>query len=68
MLAEGRSFLLVAPHVALFPGFAVFTTVLGINFVGDGLRDWLSAERRVTAFNSGIGGSRSSSAHPAAGA
>ena len=41
MLNEGRSFLLVAPHVALFPGLAVFLTVLGINFLGDGLRDWL---------------------------
>jgi len=59
MLAEGRSFLLVAPHVALFPGFAVFTTVLGINFFGDWLRDFLSA---------GSAGSRSSSARPAGGA
>ncbi len=41
MLNEGRSFLLVAPHLALFPGFAIFATVLGVNFLGDGLRDWL---------------------------
>jgi peptide/nickel transport system permease protein len=40
MLSEGRAFLLVAPHVALFPGAAIFATVLGINFLGDGLRDW----------------------------
>ncbi len=40
-LSEGRAFLLVAPHVALFPGLAIFVTVLGINFLGDGLRDWL---------------------------
>lgn len=39
MLAEGRSFLLVAPHVALFPGLAIFATVLGVNFLGDALRD-----------------------------
>ena len=45
MLAEGRSFLLVAPHVALFPGFAVFTTVLGVNFLGDGLRDRLAGRQ-----------------------
>jgi peptide/nickel transport system permease protein len=44
MLNEGRSFLLVAPHVALFPGLAVFATVLGINFLGDGLRDWLDVD------------------------
>ncbi|MEA2624555.1 MAG: peptide/nickel transport system permease protein [Candidatus Binatota bacterium] len=41
MLSEGRAFLLVAPHVALFPGAAIFSTVLGINFLGDGLRDRL---------------------------
>ena len=41
MLNEGRRFLLVAPHVAMSPGLAVFATVLGINFLGDGLRDWL---------------------------
>ena len=45
MLNEGRSFLLVAPHVALFPGIAVFATVLAINFLGDGLRDWLDVRR-----------------------
>jgi peptide/nickel transport system permease protein len=57
MLNEGRSFLLVAPHVALFPGAAVFATVLGINFLGDALRDRLDV-RRPTA---GSAGSRSSS-------
>ncbi|MGH7896647.1 MAG: ABC transporter permease, partial [Candidatus Binatia bacterium] len=45
MLNEGRAFLLVAPHVALFPGAAIFTTVLGINFLGDALRDWLDVRR-----------------------
>lgn len=39
MLNEGRSFLLVAPHLAVFPGLAVFATVLGVNFLGDALRD-----------------------------
>lgn len=41
MLNEGRAFLLVAPHVALFPAAAIFLAVLSINFLGDGLRDWL---------------------------
>jgi peptide/nickel transport system permease protein len=41
MLNDGRSFLLAAPHVTLAPGCAIFVTVLGINFLGDGLRDWL---------------------------
>jgi peptide/nickel transport system permease protein len=39
MLNEGRSFLLVAPHVAIFPGLAIMLTVLGLNFLGDALRD-----------------------------
>jgi len=41
MVNEGRSFLLVAPHVALFPGLAMMLTVLGLNLLGDGLRDEL---------------------------
>ncbi|MGD0947303.1 MAG: ABC transporter permease [Candidatus Binatia bacterium] len=41
MVNEGRSFLLVAPHVALFPGLAIMLTVLGLHFLGDGLRDAL---------------------------
>ena len=41
MVNEGRSFLLVAPHVALFPGLAIMLTVLGLNLLGDGLRDVL---------------------------
>lgn len=41
MVNEGRSFLLIAPHVALFPGLALMLTVLGLNFLGDGLRDLL---------------------------
>jgi peptide/nickel transport system permease protein len=41
MVNEGRSFLLVAPHVALFPGLAMMLTVFGLHFLGDGLRDVL---------------------------
>jgi len=41
MLAEGRSFLLVAPHLLLAPGAAIVLTVLAIQLIGDGLRgDW----------------------------
>ncbi|MBI1823936.1 MAG: ABC transporter permease [Nitrospirae bacterium] len=39
MLAEGRQFLLLAPHLTTFPGIAIMLTVLGLNFVGDGMRD-----------------------------
>jgi peptide/nickel transport system permease protein len=41
MLNEGRQFLLVAPHLTTYPGLAVMITVLGLNLVGDGLRDLL---------------------------
>lgn len=41
MLNEGRQFLLVAPHLTAFPGVAIMLTVLGLNLIGDGLRDRL---------------------------
>jgi glutathione transport system permease protein len=41
MLADGRSFLGVASHVTLYPGLAIFVTVLAFNLLGDGLRDAL---------------------------
>jgi peptide/nickel transport system permease protein len=41
MLARGREYLAVAPHVATFPGIAIVLVVLGFNLVGDALRDAL---------------------------
>jgi ABC-type dipeptide/oligopeptide/nickel transport system permease subunit len=41
MLGAGRSLLFAAPHVATFPGIAIFLVVLGFNLLGDGLRDAL---------------------------
>jgi peptide/nickel transport system permease protein len=41
MLADGRTYLRTAPHVAVFPGIAVMLAVLGFNLFGDGLRDAL---------------------------
>lgn len=41
MLNEGRAFLRMAPHISTFPGLAIMVTVLGFNFLGDGLRDAL---------------------------
>lgn len=41
MLNEGRAYMLVAPHLSVFPGAAIMLTVLGFNFLGDGLRDAL---------------------------
>ncbi len=41
MLYDGQNFLEFAPHMVLFPGTAIFLTVLSINYIGDGLRDAL---------------------------
>jgi peptide/nickel transport system permease protein len=41
MLDEGRQFLLVAPHLILAPGVVLGLSVLALQLVGDGLRDWL---------------------------
>jgi len=46
MLAEGRDYLTVAGWIAIFPGLALMLTVLGINFLGDGLRDLLDPRLR----------------------
>jgi peptide/nickel transport system permease protein len=45
MLFDAKDHLDVAPHWALFPGGAIFLTVLAINFIGDGLRDALDPRR-----------------------
>ncbi|HKS92968.1 MAG TPA: ABC transporter permease [Tepidiformaceae bacterium] len=39
MLADGRGYMRVAPHVVIFPGLAIMVAVLGFNLLGDGLRD-----------------------------
>src|SRR4029077_12021641 len=41
MLADGRSFMLQAPWMVIFPGLAIMAAVLGFNMIADGLRDWL---------------------------
>lgn len=46
MLADGRSYLGVADQVTLFPGLAIFVTVLALNLLGDGLRDALDQKLR----------------------
>jgi peptide/nickel transport system permease protein len=41
VMAEGRTYFLVAPWIILAPGLVLATTVLAINLLGDGLRDML---------------------------
>jgi peptide/nickel transport system permease protein len=45
MLRDAKDYLDIAPHWALFPGGAIFLTVLAINFIGDGLRDAFDPRR-----------------------
>jgi len=46
MLFDAQTRLVVAPHLALFPGLAIVITVLGLNLLGDGLRDVLDPRVR----------------------
>jgi peptide/nickel transport system permease protein len=41
MLGEGRKLVITAPHVATIPGLVILFLVVGINLLGDGLRDIL---------------------------
>ena len=41
MLADAQTMVSFAPHLAIIPGSAIVLTVLGLNLMGDGLRDWL---------------------------
>lgn len=47
MIADGASYLSVAPWMVLFPGIALGISVLGFNLLGDGLRDVLDPRQRV---------------------
>jgi len=50
MLAESQTMISFAPWLAIFPGMAIVLTVLGLNLMGDGLRDLLDPKlRRVRA-------------------
>ena len=46
MLADSQTMISLAPHLALFPGLAILLTVLGLNLLGDGLRDSLDPKLR----------------------
>ena len=49
MLREAQSFLSLNPWFAVFPGGAIALTVLGLNLLGDGLRDLIDPEDGVSA-------------------
>jgi len=45
IISEGRLLVREAPWVTIFPGFAIVLTVVGVNLLGDGLRDYLDPRR-----------------------
>jgi peptide/nickel transport system permease protein len=47
MIGSGRQYLRDASNVTLFPGLAIFFTVLSLNFIGDALRDALDPRMRT---------------------
>ena len=46
MLFEAQTMMAIAPHMAIFTGLAIILTVLGLNLMGDGLRDALDPRLR----------------------
>jgi peptide/nickel transport system permease protein len=49
MIRDGVRYLLVAPHLVLAPGVALFLVVLAANLFGDGLRDRLDVTARSSS-------------------
>ena len=47
LLNNANDFIQIAPHMVIFPGMAIFVTVLCINYVGDGLRDALDPRHTI---------------------
>jgi peptide/nickel transport system permease protein len=47
IVAEGRQYIREAPWITLFPGLAIAMTVMGLNLLGDGLRDALDPRMRI---------------------
>ncbi|MBF9232821.1 ABC transporter permease [Microvirga alba] len=47
IIAQGRDFIAEAPWITIFPGLAIMISVLGLNLLGDGLRDVLDPRMRV---------------------
>jgi peptide/nickel transport system permease protein len=46
LVSEGRAFMFFKPYLIMIPGLAIFTVVVGINLLGDGLRDIMAPQGR----------------------
>jgi peptide/nickel transport system permease protein len=51
IMAEGRTYVMIAFWILLFPGIFLTLVVLGVNLLGDGLRDTLDPRLRRSARN-----------------
>lgn len=49
MLSEAQTLYIIAPHVALMPGLTIVLAVLGLNLLGDALRDALDPKLRASS-------------------
>ncbi|SDY15926.1 peptide/nickel transport system permease protein [Evansella caseinilytica] len=47
ILKDGKDFLVLSPHMAMFSGLAILLTVVGFNIFGDGLRDSLDPKMKI---------------------
>jgi peptide/nickel transport system permease protein len=46
MIADGQPYFATAPYLVVVPGVAIVLTVLGFNFMGQGLQEWLDPKQR----------------------
>lgn len=49
IIANGRDFIIEAPWITIAPGLAIIISVLGLNLLGDGLRDVLDPRMRIAS-------------------
>ena len=47
IIANGSDFLAAAPWIMMFPGITIIISVLGLNLLGDGLRDILDPRTKT---------------------
>ena len=50
LLGSGRDYIAEAPHLSFFPGLFLFLFLLGLNFLGEALRDYFDPHRKRTSF------------------
>ncbi|SFL05936.1 Binding-protein-dependent transport system inner membrane component [Halanaerobium salsuginis] len=46
MLSNGKDYIWTAPWIMIYPGIAIVLTILGLNLMGDGIRDYLDPHKK----------------------